>query len=65
MIEIFGKKYITQKEAIQRYKYSSSWFEHRRINKEEPSYIKRGKRRIYYELESTDNWFKEQIKKIE
>jgi len=62
MIELFGKKYLSQKEAIKRYHYSSSWFEQRRKNKEKPDYIRRGKTLVYYEMESTDKWFQDQIR---
>lgn len=59
MIELFGKKYITDKEASHRYGYSTSWFQKQRSEKKHPAFIKlQGKGKVYYELEETDNWFK-------
>lgn len=59
MIELFGKKYITEKEASVRYQYSREWFRRRRWQRAEPKYIKpAGKGKVYYPLEDTDSFFK-------
>lgn len=61
MITILGKKYMTDKEAAQRYGFSQSWFQHRRNEKKAPKFIKiEGK--VLYDVEDTDTWFKSQIK---
>lgn len=63
MIEISGIKYITEKEASQRYGHSFSWFQKRRYELKEPKFIRlEGRGKVYYPLERTDNWFKEQFK---
>ena len=66
MIEILGKKYITEKEASSRYGYSMAWFQKKRYLHEKPSFTKinsdkRG--RIYYCLGETDKWFNHQLEK--
>lgn len=63
MITILGKKYITDKEASQRYGFSCSWFQQQRSTKKLPNYVKfkdRGKSgRVLYPLDETDNYFHE------
>ena len=62
MIELLGIKYISEKEASKRYGYSSSWFQKRRFSKSPPPYVKlQNKGKIYYPLEQTDAWFKENL----
>jgi len=64
MIEIFGIKYITEKEASQRYAYSESWFRLQRKHKLCPKYTRIGVKkrgRVYYPLDATDHWFKMQL----
>lgn len=63
MIEIMGKKYLTDKESSKRYGYSIHWFQAKRSRKEKPSFIQiEGKGRIYYPVEETDQWFKDQLR---
>jgi hypothetical protein len=58
-----GTEYITRKEAAHRYGFSISWFEQRQNKHEEPKFIKiRGKGKVYYPLEKTDLWFKNNMK---
>jgi hypothetical protein len=55
-------KYITEKEASHRYGRSRSWFQKRR-NKETLPFYKKCKetKRIFYPLQETDRWFKENM----
>jgi len=63
MIDLFGTKYITDKEASQRYGYSASWFQLQRHKKLPPHFVKlQGKGKDYYPLDETDKWFKESMK---
>lgn len=63
MIDIMGIKYITDKEASHRYGYSQGWFQKRRYKKIAPKFVKlEGKGKVFYPLEETDNWFKEQFR---
>jgi hypothetical protein len=60
MIELFGKKYMTEKEAANKYGYSVSWFKMKRFNKLEPNYSKlEGK--IYYDCELLEKYFKDHM----
>jgi hypothetical protein len=62
MIDLLGVKYITPKEAAQRYGYSQSWFQKQRSNCLQPRFIKlQNKGKVYYPLLETDKWFKENI----
>ena len=62
MIEILGTKYITEKEAVNRFKYSASWFQKARYDQSSPPYVKfNGKGRVYYPLETLDNWFMQKM----
>ena len=62
MIELNGKKYITDKEASSRYGYSKSWFQRQRFKKLPPPFIKiQGKGKVYYSIDELDKWFKENI----
>jgi len=66
MIEILGVKYLTDKEAAQRYGYSTAWFQKQRSNKLAPKFVKiQGKGKVYYPLEETDKWFIDNIKPSE
>ena len=59
MIDIMGRKFITDKEAAERYNYSQTWFQHARLNKTGPKYIQiKDKGRVLYPLIETDEWFK-------
>ena len=63
MISILGITYLTDKEASKRYGYSVSWFQYQRSKKNPPPYVKlQGRGRVYYPLDATDNWFKENMK---
>lgn len=64
MIDILGKKYITDKEASFRYGMSQKWFIRRRSDGDGPKYIqfKKGSGRVWYPLDETDAWFKQKIK---
>jgi hypothetical protein len=64
MVEIFGRMFISDKEASKRYGYSPQWFRLARNKKNGPGYIKMpGKGKVFYPLDETDNWFKENITK--
>lgn len=63
MIELHGKKYITDKEASARYGYSSSWFKLRRHEKKQPPYI-RLHSKVLYDQDELDKWFITNIEKI-
>ncbi len=64
MIDILGVTYITDKEAAQRYGYSTAWFQKQRSQKKQPAFVKlQGKGKVYYPLEETDLWFKEHLQK--
>lgn len=60
MLELFGKRYLTEKEAAQRYNYSGSWFRNQRWKKLDPKFIK-SVRKVYYPLEETDIFFKKKF----
>lgn len=60
MIDVLGKKYITDKEAAQRYGFSQSWFQHRRIKKLAPKF-KKVEGKVLYDLDETDSYFREQF----
>lgn len=63
MIEILGIKYITDKEASSRYGFSQSWFQKRRSQKKSPKFMRlQGKGKVFYPIEETDTWFKDNIK---
>ena len=63
MVEILGKKYLTEKEASHRYGYSPAWFQRQRSLKLPPQFIKlQGKGKVYYETEIIDKWFKDNMK---
>lgn len=59
MIDILGRKFITDKEASERYNYSQTWFQHARLKKTGPKYVQiKDKGRVLYPLIETDEWFK-------
>jgi hypothetical protein len=62
MKQIAGIKFISEKEAIQRYGYSSTWFQTRRYKEKEPIFIKTESGKVYYQLDKTDQWFKDFFK---
>jgi predicted DNA-binding transcriptional regulator AlpA len=63
MIEILGKIYLTDKEAAQRYGYSTSWFQNQRCKKINLPFVKmRGKGKVYYPRDEVDKWFKDNLK---
>ena len=59
MFEFEGRVYLTAKEAARRYGYSLAWFEKMRFLKKKPDAIKMPMGRVYYDLEKTDEWFRE------
>lgn len=62
MIDMFGKTYMSDKEASARYGYSQQWFRLRRHKKSGPNFLKlEGKGKVYYSVEETDKWFKENM----
>lgn len=62
MIKILGTEYITDKEAAQRYGYSQSWFQQRRCKNLPPMFVKlQGKGKVFYPLDATDQWFRQNI----
>lgn len=66
MIEIMGNKFLTDKEASERYGYSQSWFIRERTKGSGPKFIQlKDKGRVLYPVEQTDNWFKEKMKEKE
>lgn len=66
MIEMIGEKYLTEKEASQRYGYSLSWFSRLRAQKSGPKFIQlKTHGRVLYHLENTDSWFKERFDREE
>jgi hypothetical protein len=66
MVEILGVKYITEKEAAQRYGYSSWWFIKARRQEYGPHYIQiMTFGRILYPLEETDEWFRKRMESKE
>lgn len=63
---IFGKEYLTRKEAARRYSTTVSWFKHKQQKHEEPHFIKIGQKgRTYYSVEKTDEWFRNNMKESE
>lgn len=62
MINIMGTKYLTEKEASTRYGQSVHWFQKQRYLKKPPPYVKfQQQGRVYYPLDETDKWFKENL----
>jgi predicted DNA-binding transcriptional regulator AlpA len=62
MITCLGVNYITDKEAAYRYGYSQSWFRKRRREKKYPRFVKfPGKGKIFYPVNETDEWFRDNI----
>jgi len=63
MKEIMGKKYLSEKEAADRYGYSKSTFIRMREEKSGPKFIQlKPHGRVLYSLEQTDLWFNEKMK---
>lgn len=60
MLQLFGKTYLTAKEASSRYGYSESWFYVRRHKKIDPPYVKIGGK-LFYDKDVLDDWFKSRI----
>lgn len=62
MVELNGVKYITDKEAAQKYGYSVSWFQKQRAKKQPPPFMKiSGRGKVYYSIEDLNKWFKDNI----
>lgn len=62
MIEVLGVKYITDKEASQKYGLSRSWFQKIRQTKMSPPYVRFNQNgRVYYEINQMDDWFKSRL----
>lgn len=62
MIEILGKKFISEKEASKRYGYSRSWFQRMRYVKAGPTFNRITKSsKILYPIDDTDQWFKNHL----
>lgn len=62
MIDIMGVKFITDKEAAARYGYSQSWFQHARLTKKGPPWVKiMGQGKVLYRLVDCDQWFKDNV----
>lgn len=63
MIEILGKKYISEKEASGRYGYSTAWFQKERFNKIGPPFCKiKEQGKVLYCIDDVDKWFSERLK---
>ena len=62
-----GIKFLTDKEASERYGYSRSWFQHKRNTNYGPPFVKMigGASRVLYNLKNTDAWFSERLKNNE
>lgn len=66
MMEIFGTKYLTDKEASHRYGYSVSWFQKARYKNISPPYMRlQGKGRVFHPVTETDEWFKNNMMKVD
>lgn len=62
MIDMLGKKFLTDKEAADRYGYSQSWFIKSRTNGTGPKYMQiKDNGRVLYPLIETDEWFKKRM----
>jgi len=61
MMIMFNRKYITDKEASERFCYSISWFQKQRMSGQNPPYIKIGRKKIFYDLEALETWFKKHM----
>ena len=62
MREIMGIKYISEKEAANRYGFSISWFQKLRNKKNGPKFIKiLGKGKVLYPLSDIDSWFQQKM----
>ena len=60
MKEILGKKYITEKEASQKFGFSTDWFRRQRYLKKPPPFTKL-QGRILYDLDKLNDWFNKQL----
>lgn len=62
MKKFFGKEYVSEKEASQRYGYSKSWFEKARFNKVSPPFMRfKQNGKVWYPTTETDTWFKSRM----
>ena len=62
MFTMLGQTYMSEKEASARYGYSMQWFRLRRHKNRPPTFLKlEGKGKVYYSVEETDKWFKENM----
>lgn len=63
MVKIGGVEYLTSKEVAQRYGFSKSWFEKRRLKRLEPKFARFDERgKVYYPLKETDMYFQNKFK---
>lgn len=66
MITLMSEKYLTDKEAADRYGYSTAWFIKARVQGYGPHYIQiKPRGRVLYPLDETDRWFTEKMKEKE
>ncbi|HWY98075.1 MAG TPA: hypothetical protein VNY36_03215 [Bacteroidia bacterium] len=62
MIKLMNEMVMTDKEAADRYGYSPYWFQKMRSLKRGPPYLQmKGKGKVYYYVEKTDEWFRENM----
>ena len=54
---INNTKYLTEREASQRYGYSLAWFQKKRQVDSGPPYVKSETGRVRYPIEELDKWF--------
>lgn len=62
MLEMYGKKFIYEKEVGKYFPYSPDWFRKARFEKKDIPFIKFGNK-ILYSIEDLEEWFKENILK--
>ena len=60
MIEMFGRKYINQKEVSKHFPFSGRWFEKARYDNKGIPYIRIGNK-IMYSIDDVENWFKDNM----
>jgi len=60
MLNINGKKYLSEKEMSVKFGLSVHWFRKTRYSGRSPSYYKFNKK-IYYSENSAEEWFKQHL----
>jgi len=60
MLEMYGKKYIHEKEVKRYFPYGPDWFRKARHQKKDIPFIKFGNK-ILYSIEELEGWFKQNI----